>query len=179
VGTLQDNTSWTPGYTAINYTIIRFADVLLMAAEAEWEVGSPERARELVNFVRERAADPAGFVMKGATPAADYQISQYPGPWSKDAAALERIRFERKLELSSEGHRFYDLARWSGLYGATTSTPEYINDVLNAYLQYEAPKLPSGAFTGATFDEKDKWLPLPQGQIDLIGPDILVQNPNY
>ena len=46
-GSLQDNTSWTPGYTAINYTIIRFADVLLMAAEAEIEVGSPEKARDL------------------------------------------------------------------------------------------------------------------------------------
>jgi len=34
-GSLQDNSSWTPGYTAINYNIIRFADVLLMAAEAE------------------------------------------------------------------------------------------------------------------------------------------------
>lgn len=178
-GTFQDNTSWTPGYTAINYTIIRFADVLLMAAEAEYEVGSVERARELVNYVRARAANPDGFVKKGAANAANYQIVEYPGPWAKDAATLEKIRFERKLELSGEGHRFYDLARWSGLYGAPTTTPNYMSDVLNAYLQYEAPKLPSGAFDGAIFDEKDKWLPLPQNEIDLVGADILKQNPGF
>jgi hypothetical protein len=74
-GSLQDNSTWTPGYTAINYTIIRFADILLMAAEAEYEVGSPEKAREYVNHVRARAADPAGWVMKGGSPAADYVIA--------------------------------------------------------------------------------------------------------
>ncbi len=176
-GSLQDNTSWTPGYTAINYTIIRFADVLLMAAEAEYEVGSPERARELVNYVRARAANPAGFVMKGGNPAANYVINQYAGPWAKDATALEAIRFERKLELSGEGHRFYDLARWSGAYGAPKT--DYIERVITGYLTYESPKLPSGAFTGASFEEKDRFLPLPQAEIDLVGPDILKQNTGF
>jgi starch-binding outer membrane protein, SusD/RagB family len=176
-GSLQDNSSWTPGYTAINYNIIRFADVLLMAAEAEYEVGSPERARELVNYVRARAANPASFVMKGGVPAANYVINQYPGPWAKDAATLEAIRFERKLELSGEGHRFFDLARWSGVYGAPAS--DYVSKVVNAYLQYEAPKLPSGAFTGATFKDEDKLLPLPQNEIDLVGSAVLKQNPGF
>ncbi len=178
-GGLQDNTSWTPGYTAINYTIIRFGDVLLMAAEAEYEVGSPEKAREYVNYIRTRAANPDGFVMKGAVPAANYVIATYAGPWAKDAATLERIRFERKLELSGEGHRFYDLARWSGVYGATTSTPDYVEKVLTSYLTYESPKLPSGAFAGTSFTATDRFLPLPQGQIDLLGPDILKQNPGF
>ncbi len=44
--------------TAKNYNIIRFADVLLMAAEAEVEVGSLEKARIYVNRVRARAANP-------------------------------------------------------------------------------------------------------------------------
>jgi hypothetical protein len=176
-GSYQDNTSWTPGYTAINYNVIRFADVLLMAAEAEYEVGSPEKAREYVNYVRTRAANPAGFVMKGAVPAANYVINTYTTPWAKDAATLEKIRFERKLELSGEGHRFFDLARWSGVYGAPAS--DYVERVVNAYLQYEAPKLPSGAFTGATFKTEDKLLPLPQGQIDLVGSAVLKQNPGF
>ena len=149
-GSLQDNSSWTPGYTAINYNIIRFADVLLMAAEAEYEVGSPEKAREYVNYVRTRAANPAGFVMKGAVPAANYVINTYTTAWAKDAATLEKIRFERKLELSGEGHRFFDLARWSGVI-RSSSRSDYVDRVVNAYLQYEAPKLPSGAFSGATF----------------------------
>lgn len=176
-GTYQDNSSWTPGYTAVNYTIIRFADVLLMAAEAEIEVGSPARAKELVNYVRARAANPAGFVQKGGAPAANYVINVYPASdvWAKDDATREKVRFERKLELSGEGHRFYDLARWSGLYGGTTS--DYINRVLDAYLEYESPKLPI-KFAGASFPDNAKWLPLPQAQLDL-NPGVLTQNPGF
>lgn len=177
-GSFQDNSSWTPGYTAINYTIIRFADVLLMAAEAEIEVGDPEKAREYVNYVRARAANPAGFVLKGGLPAANYVINEYPAGWAKDDATREKVRFERKLELSGEGHRFYDLVRWSGGYGATTTTPDYVEKVLSAYLSYEAPKIPSGAFSGAAFSAVDRLLPIPQGQIDLK-PGILTQNPGF
>lgn len=168
-GTLQDNSSWTPGYTAINFPVIRFADVLLMAAEAEIEVGSLATAQEYINRVRERAANPEGFVMKDGTPAANYDISVYNTAFaSKDEARLA-VRFERKLELSGEGHRFYDLVRWG------TAEQE-----LNAYLAYEAPKLPLGALTGASFTSgQDELLPIPQNQIDLLGADILKQNPGY
>ena len=72
-----DKSSWTPGYSAYNVSIIRFADVLLMAAEAEVELGNLEKAREYVNLVRTRAANPAGFVMNGAAPAANYVINTY------------------------------------------------------------------------------------------------------
>jgi tetratricopeptide (TPR) repeat protein len=169
-GSLQDNSSWTPGYTAINYTIIRFADVLLMAAEAEIEVGDPAKALTYVNRVRERAANPEGFVTKEGAPAANYVINLYPeGSFANKDFARRAVRFERKLELSGEGHRFYDLVRW----GIAAQT-------INAYLAYESPKLPSGAFSGATFTPgQDEYLPIPQGQIDLLGADILQQNPGY
>lgn len=177
-GSLQDNSSWTPGYTAINYTIIRFADVLLMAAEAEIEVGNPTKAREYVNHVRARAANPAGFVTKNGNPAANYVISQYADAWAKDNATREKVRFERKLELSGEGHRFFDLMRWSGMYGGPDQN-DYVKRVLDSYLSYEAPKIPSGAFTGSEFNlDKDEWLPIPQSQIDLT-PGVLTQNPGY
>lgn len=177
-GSLQDNSSWTPGYTAINYTIIRFADVLLMAAEAEIEAasGSAEKAREYVNHVRKRAANPAGFVKSGAVDAAVYEIAEYADAWAKDDAAREKIRFERKLELSGEGHRFYDLVRWSGGYGAPET--DYVEKVISAYLTYETPKIPSGAFSGSSFSDVDRFLPLPQAQVDLK-PGILSQNPGF
>ena len=77
-GSLQDNSSWTPGYTAINYTIIRYADVLLMAAEADIEVAPGfGNALSYINQVRTRAANPAGFVKNGAVDAAKYVISPY------------------------------------------------------------------------------------------------------
>ncbi|MBN8578239.1 MAG: RagB/SusD family nutrient uptake outer membrane protein [Cytophagales bacterium] len=167
-GSLQDNSTWTPGYTAINYTIIRYADILLMAAEAEIEDGDPALAKVYVNAVRARAAN--SVLMDGAVPAANYVISQYPpaDTWAKDDATREKVRFERKLELSGEGHRFYDLVRWGV---ASTVIPAYIN--------YEKAKLP-GAFNGAVFNAgKDDLLPIPQAQIDISGPTVITQNPGF
>ena len=132
-----------------------------------------------MNFVRARAANPAGFVQKGGAPAANYVINQYPAGWAKDNATREKVRFERKLELSGEGHRFYDLVRWSGGYGGTSPTPDYVERVLTGYLTYESPKYPSGAFTGTSFTSKSTdILPLPQAQVDLK-PGILTQNPGF
>src|SRR5690625_4268944 len=56
-----DFNDWRTG-TAINTYIIRFADVLLMAAEAEVEAGSLDQALEYVNRVRRRAANPDGMI---------------------------------------------------------------------------------------------------------------------
>ena len=165
-----DKSGWTPGYTALNFMIIRYADVLLMAAECEVEVGDLEKAREYVNLVRARAANPAGFVLNeaGSGPAANYVIGQYTAPFASKEDAREKVRFERKLELALEGHRFYDLVRW----GIAQPT-------LNTYLSFEAARIPSH-FAGATFTtNQDELLPIPQRQIDLQGADILTQNPNF
>lgn len=170
IGSLQDNSSWTPGYTALNYTIIRFGDVLLMAAECEVEIGSLEKAREYVNLIRARAANPASWVKRAdGSNAANYVIGLYNTPWTDKAAARTAVRFERKLELSGEGHRFYDLVRW----GVAAET-------INAYLAYEATKLAGTLGGGAKFTaNKHEYLPIPQGQIDIVGADVLKQNPGY
>jgi len=60
-GTVANNNQWAPG-TSINYPVIRFADLLLMGAEAAVAEGNSEQAREWVNRVRERAANPDGWV---------------------------------------------------------------------------------------------------------------------
>jgi len=169
-GSLQDNSSWTPGYTALNFPIIRFADVLLMAAEAEIEVGSLVTAQGYINQIRNRAANPASFVQKtGGGNAANYVISPYVVPFASKAEAQTAVRFERKLELSGEGHRFYDLVRWG------TAKAE-----IDKYLAYEAPKLPLNPLGGAKYDVgKDEFLPIPQAQIDVVGSSILKQNPGF
>ena len=162
-----DKSSWTPGYTAINVTIIRFADVLLMAAEAEVELGNLEKAREYVNMVRTRASNPAGFVMNGAAPAANYVINTYATTWTDATVARNAVRFERKLELSGEGHRFFDLVRWG--VAATT---------LNAYLAYERTKVSASPFLGASFEAgKAEYMPIPQVEMDIL--EGLTQNPGY
>lgn len=169
VGKFQDNSSWTPGYSAVNFPIIRFADVLLMAAEAEIEVGSLAKAAEYTNLVRKRAANPASFVMSAGKPAANYVISEYPiSTFGSKESARTAVRFERRLELGDEGHRFFDLVRW----GIAEPT-------LNAYFAYEGTKLPT-ALGGSKFTpNQDEYLPIPQVQIDLQGKDILKQNPGY
>ncbi len=170
--TFTDGSSWTRGYATMNYTVMRFADVLLMAAEAELEAGTIEQARTYVNMVRARAANPDYWVKEYDDPtqnAANYDIAEYSAAEFGDKAqATEIVRFERKLELSGEGHRFFDLVRWG-----------IAADVLNAYLDHEAQFLVT-KFGGANFTAgKSERYPIPQVQIDIQGSDILTQNPGY
>ena len=140
-----------------------------MAAEAEAEVGSLAKAQEYVNLVRRRAANAAGFVKKSdGTDAANYVISEYTSAWPDKAVANRAIRFERKLELSGEGHRFFDLVRWG--VAATE---------INAYLAFESAKLPNNLGGARFIPNKHEYMPIPQRQIDLQGADILKQNTGY
>jgi len=168
VGVENDGSSWTPGYTAVNYNIIRFADVLLMAAEAEIESnGDLDRAKDLINIVRQRAMDSPVQDASGSD-AANYVIGLYASFGSQDEAR-QAVRFERRMELSGEGHRMYDLNRWG--ISATT---------LNPYLAHEDAFLSGGPYQGASFDaNQDEFLPIPQDEIDLLGADVLTQNPGY
>ncbi len=162
----NDGSSWTPGYTTVNYNVIRYADVLLWAAECEIELGNLDAGLDLINIVRERAQN--SVLMDGNTPAANYVIAPYTSFGSQDMARAA-LRMERKLELSGEGHRLYDLVRW----GIAAS-------VLNDYLSIENAVLINSAFQQGSFQaNKNEFLPIPQNEIDLLGADILRQNPGY
>ena len=181
VGVFTDASGWTNGFTANNYNLLRFADVLLLAAEAEVEVGSLETARTYVNMVRSRAADTTGFVYqykngvdasKGYSniPAANYKVGLYLTFPSPDYARTA-IRFERKIELGMEGHRFYDITRW-GIGGTE----------LNAYAAHELASGYASMNTAKYTTNMSEVLPIPQAQIDLgqvAGKSILTQNPGY
>jgi hypothetical protein len=166
--TLTDGSSWTRGYATMNFNIIRFADVLLMAAEAEIEAGSLSTALGYINQVRSRAANPAGFVKNAKSGAneANYVISNYSS-LGDQASARKIVRMERLLELATEGHRFFDLVRWG-----------VANKSLNAYLKYESKWLVT-KFGGASYADTDALLPIPQAQIDIQGTSVLKQNPGY
>lgn len=156
--------NWTSGYTANGYRMIRFTDVLLFIAECQIETGDLAGALANVNAVRARAANPAGFVMDGDVPAANYVISQYPS-FPDATFARNALYMERKLELGMEGHRYFDLNRW----GITVSE-------LNRVLAYEKT-LPWGGnmYGSATVGPEDVTFPIPQRQLDLsLGK--LVQN---
>jgi len=180
-GTLADAHSWAPG-NANQVNIIRFADVLLMAAEAKAQLGTGDLGLAYVNMVRARAAKPAGFVytykdpanpMGGytTTPAANYVISTYPsGYFTGKDIALKAIYFERKLELAMEGHRFFDIVRW----GTAQQS-------LATYFGYDGKTISDVA--GAHFTTgKNEAYPIPQAQIDLESTgksSALKQNTGY
>lgn len=146
--------------TSLNVNIIRLADVYLMAAECAAETGDLAYALARVNNVRARAAKLPHKSVGGA-PVAAYNVQPYPAFASKEYA-LDAIRFERRLELALEGHRFFDLVRWG-----------IAKEVLEAYSAFEGSLISS--YSGLQFTEKNNYFPIPQDQIDRSG-GVLVQN---
>ncbi len=131
-----------------------------------FELNNLSKGLEYINMVRTRAKN-SPVLTDAGQPAAKYVIENYSSFASQDEAR-NAVRFERKLELSGEGHRMYDLVRW----GVASST-------LNAYLAHENPLL-NAPFAGAQFTaNKNEYLPIPQNEIDLQGSDIIKQNPGY
>lgn len=172
------------GWTALNYYLMRFSDVLLMAAEAAVEKSSPdlEYAKTQVNRVRTRAANPRGFVRIApkesrktdwdayqeniGTPAGNYQINNYAN-FPDRAYARKAIHMERYLELAMEGHRFFDLVRWEETTAANkTGTPI----TLESAYRYNGMYFSQSSF-GKEFPFKKgqhEYFPIPQTQIDLM-----------
>jgi hypothetical protein len=83
-----------------DFYAIRYADVLLMRAEAMAETGDLTGAAALVNQVRDRAGMPHVEDVEGAV---------------DQAQMIEIVRHERRVELALEGLRFTDLKRWDAM----------------------------------------------------------------
>ncbi len=163
--------SWTSGYTANGYRMIRFADVLLMLAECQIETNDLAGGLVNINLVRARAMNPDGFVKQidvqgkpTTTPAANYVIALYTTLGTQANARLA-LQMERKLELGQEGHRFFDLNRW----GNTVTE-------LNRVLAYEKTMPWGNALYGAAVVKASNVkFPIPQRQLD-ISNGKLIQN---
>ncbi len=170
---------WAPyQLNSLNRHLLRYADVMLLLAEAEIHAGDPEEARLLINEIRTRAAQgaqgPVGGPMvvpidDASITWATYNIGTYP-PAGWDAIALDALKMERRLELGMEGHRLFDLRRWGD---AIT--------VLNDYIATESTRT---AYLGAAFEFEERHMryPIPITQIELSvveGEQRLVQNPGW
>lgn len=86
--------------SAINQRIMRYADVLLMLAEAENELGNQAKAIELINQVRARPS-----VDMPPIPTANY-------PAGNQAEVRKAVQHERMIELAGEQIRNFDIIRW-------------------------------------------------------------------
>jgi starch-binding outer membrane protein, SusD/RagB family len=166
VGSFFISGGWGQGQLGKNQYVMRYADLLLMAAECEVEAGSVEKAREYVNLVRDRAAKSTFVKDAAGANAANYKISLYSTAWTDKNAARDAVRFERYLELGMEGHRFFDLVRWG-----------IADVVINAFNTKESRARTHLA--GVKFTKgKDEYLPIPQNVVAQSGGNI-TQNPGY
>lgn len=137
---------------------IRYADVLLMYAEACCETGDLPSAKTALKEVRDRAG-----------------LSQFPFPYTaviqgqtvtyndNQEDLRKAIRHERRVELAMEGHRWFDLTRW-GIAKETMDT-------------YMAGETEEAKELYGTFQKgKHELFPIPSKEIDLSG---IEQNPNW
>jgi hypothetical protein len=201
----ENNVGWVPTQTNdVNIHIFRFADALLLLAEADVATGNLEAARTIVNQIRARAGqtaqgcgfptDPSAATAESlsypvcfgkasitvplvqnatldsvSTPWAVYRIGLYPGPWTDPVAALQAVKWERRLELAMEGQRFFDLRRWGDA-----------DTVVANYVAIEKNRIPYLA--SAAFGSRNHLYPIPAIQIELSKTgttDNLVQNPGW
>lgn len=91
----------------LNIRLIRYADVLLMHAEAACELGNSNEALAKLEMVRERARGGNAAVLPKITTTDKDQLRA-------------KIHHERRIELAMEWERFYDLVRWDEAKTAIT-----------------------------------------------------------
>ena len=143
-----------------NTMMIRYADVILMYAEAACESNNLAEAKEKLNWIRKRAKD------SSANPLDPTILPPFPyGNYAENQADLRKaIRHERRVELAMEGHRWFDLIRW-GIAG----------EVMNAYRLKYIDK--EGKDMSPFIVGKHELFPIPEQQLNAN--PLLEQNPDY
>jgi hypothetical protein len=139
---LDEVSTGTKGDGGLNYTYMRYAEVLLMKAEALNELGKTPQALIPLNEVRKRARNSYLYDEKlegyGTVPE-----NLLPEVTSTDKDEVRTaIRHERRVELALEFHRFFDLMR----YGKEAAESALSSDGFNY--------------------ETDRYFPLPQSELD-------------
>lgn len=145
------------GASSLNFCLIRYADILLLKAEALIEKNQNlDVARGLINQVREKArrSVDAAYTPVDVNPLkANYKVEDYPAQgWTQDYAR-KAVRMERRLELAMEGNRWFDLVRWNTVV-----------DVVNKYMQSEKALRPY--YDGASITEDEVFLPIPLSEVE-------------
>lgn len=164
--------AWPWGCSPLNFMFIRYADILLLKAEALIETASGSNAatdpslveaRDLINQVRQRAANSidGSYQPVDIDPfTANYKVGLYPTDydgnltWTKERARMA-LRFERRLELALEGNRWFDLMRWGD---------DYLKSTINTYMQEETAL--RSYYKDRSISDNEIFLPVPLSEID-------------
>src|SRR5207247_1966884 len=191
---------WAPAQlNSVHIHIYRYADLLLLLAEANVELNNLAAAQAIVNQIRTRAAQTAqgcgsvdsllvatypGCAGDGrlAVPINDpsikwatYKVGLYTTPWPDQTFARNAVRIERRLELAMEGQRFFDLRRWGGPYAQQVMTAYLTAEMTPARRAYKGAQVPYAT-------PLNDYYPIPQVEIDLstvAGVKRLAQNPGW
>jgi hypothetical protein len=151
------NNKTTDGNGPNNFPYLRYADVILIAAEAEIETGqnisSGETPADLINMIRKRARN-------GAATGVPVDFT--------GTATLQDVVKERRLELAMEGQRFFDLVRWK-MQDRLTGIP-----LMNFRSGVRQTSPISCSFTSG----KNDFIPIPQQEV-INSNNNLVQYPGW
>ena len=107
-----DQLAWNTSYTDL--PLIRYAEVLLMYAEAKAELGelTQEDVDRTINLLRDRVGMPRASLADWLSNVDPVQSERYSNVSSSQKGAVYEIRRERRIELACEGFRYGDLRRW-------------------------------------------------------------------
>ncbi|WP_345948063.1 RagB/SusD family nutrient uptake outer membrane protein [Mucilaginibacter sp. PAMB04274] len=149
----EGNSTKFTNTSAINFPLLRYADVLLMFAEAENEVNGPTAAAyNAVNLVRERAYG----VPLGLATATQADLAT----GFDKAAFREAVRRERSLELGYEGLRRFDLIRWSVFVPTMKAVANEITTGAGSTYSY-------GARSGQNVTDRDTLFAIPARELSV------------
>lgn len=148
-----------------NKIVIRYADVVLMRAEALIELDREKEALPLINEIRERAKKSTSLIDYAENVDIALYVDNVNCNWTKPYAR-EALRWERRLELAMESQRFFDLVRWG-----------IADSVINTFYKEEAPK--RTYYEDAHFEKnRAEYVPIPQQQIN-FSKQVYKQNYGY
>lgn len=144
---------WAGYFYANNTRVMKYNEVLLLAAEAHLQSGNSDKATDYINKIRERAKAPAIV----------------------GTVTMDQIKTESRLELCFEGQRFQNLIRWgdaaSILAENGQKNPNLQTDGSVTWTSYNEPSQ-CGFKVG-----KHELLPFPENEIS-VNPNM-IQNPNW
>ncbi len=147
-----------PGFQAfeyMNFSFMRFAEVLLCAAEANYMAGNQSKADQYLNRVRTRAKLP-----------------------SKTGVTMDDIKTEKRIELCFECVRYMDLVRWGDASAVLADQGHYVPD-FSWDAETGKGTILEHAYTNTVygFKERNKYLPIPANEL-MVNPNMS-QNPGW
>lgn len=146
-----------------DWPILRYADILLMMAEAK---GYSQESIDLINKVRPRAGLP-NYTTADITNIAEFE---------------KVLSNERRIEFAFENQRWFDLVRFNTTLTTITAQQtikDHYADEYNAHYRLYLPPTPTLAQLQGNITAEKLLLPIPQREIDTNTQLVIVQNPGY